>query len=107
MNKVWVKHILLSYDKAENSSHNRPLGVAMKEAEVVIKDLKAGNISFEDAALKHSACASGPRAGGDLGWVDPQVFPEEFGRGIQLIGIDTIGPPIITDWGVHIVLRKG
>ena len=38
--KLKCKHILLSYDKAENSSHERPLGVAVADAEQLIKDIK-------------------------------------------------------------------
>ena len=34
--KLKCKHILLSYDKAENSSHERPLGVAVEDAEKLI-----------------------------------------------------------------------
>ena len=62
------KHILLSHKDAENSSHQRALGIAMEEAEAIIKKLKTGEIKFEDTARRHSACLSGPSAGGELGW---------------------------------------
>jgi len=101
------KHILLSHKDAENSSHDRPLGVAVKEAERIIKELKTGNISFQDAAGQFSACASGPRQGGDLGWFDEHKMHPDFSEAVKVIGIDTIGPPIISPWGVHIVLRTG
>ena len=50
--KLKCKHILLSYDKAENSSHERPLGVAVSDAEQLIKDIKSSKISFPEAAGK-------------------------------------------------------
>src|SRR5210317_1811260 len=76
--KLKCKHILLSYDKAENSSHDRPLGVAMKDAEDLILQLKRGEITFDEAAGKYSACASGPRNGGDLGWQEETHFHPDF-----------------------------
>lgn len=105
--KFKCKHILLSYDKAENSSHDRPLGVAMKDAEDLILQLKRGEITFDEAAGKYSACASGPRNGGDLGWQEETHFHPDFSNAVKVIGIDSIGPPVITPWGVHIVVRTG
>ena len=105
--KFKCKHILLSYDKAENSSHDRPLGVAMKDAEDLILQLKRGEITFDEAAGKYSACASGPRNGGDLGWQEETHFHPDFSNAVKVIGIDSIGPPVITPWGVHIIVRTG
>ena len=47
------------------------------------------------------------RHGGDLGWQDEQHFHPDFANAVKVIGIDTIGPPVISPWGVHIVLRTG
>ena len=59
--KFKCKHILLSYDKAENSSHNRPLGVAMSEAEQLVLDLKKGSIiSADDLAFKKPGTGIAP-----------------------------------------------
>ena len=97
----------MSYDKAENSSHDRPLGVAVKDAEALILQLKKGEITFAEAAGKNSACASGPRHGGDLGWFEETKMHPDFSNAVKVIPIDTIGPPVITPWGVHIILRTG
>ena len=105
--KFKCKHILLSYDKAENSSHERPLGAAVTDAEKLIIDLKKSDITWDEAAAKHSSCASGPRHGGDLGWQEEQHFHPDFAEAVKVIQIDDIGPPVITPWGVHIVLRTG
>ena len=105
--KFKCKHILLSYDKSPNSTHERPLGAAVSDAEKLIIDLKKGDITWDEAAAKHSACASGPRHGGDLGWQEEQHFHPDFSEAVKVIGIDTIGPPVISPWGVHIVLRTG
>tara|TARA_B100000674_G_scaffold48610_1_gene33561 strand:- start:507 stop:827 length:321 start_codon:yes stop_codon:yes gene_type:complete len=105
--KFRCKHILLSFDKAENSSHERTLGKAVEDAEDLIKQLKKGEITFEEAARTSSACASGPRHGGELGWQEEEHFHPDFANAVKVIGIDTIGPPIISPWGVHVVLRTG
>ena len=105
--KFRCKHILLSFDKAENSSHERTLGKAVEDAEDLIKQLKKGEITFEEAARTSSACASGPRHGGELGWQEEEHFHPDFANAVKIIGIDTIGPPIISPWGVHVVLRTG
>ena len=106
--KLKCKHILLSYDKAENSSHERPLGVAVADAEQLIKDIKTSKISFPDAAGKHSSCASGPRRGGELGWFEEETMHPDFANAVKCIPINELSePPITTPWGVHIVLRTG
>lgn len=105
--KFRCKHILLSHKDAENSSHDRPLGEAFAEAERLIKKLRSGEIKFEEAAAMHSACASGPRNGGDLGWQDETHYHVDFANAVKVIGTDTIGPPVISPWGVHVVLRTG
>ena len=105
--RLKCKHILLSYDKAENSSHDRPLGVAVEDAERLILERKKGDISWDEAAAKNSSCASGPRHGGDLGWFEEEKMHPDFSNAVKVIGIDTIGPPVISPWGVHIVLRTG
>ena len=105
--KFRCKHILLSFDKAENSSHERTLGKAVEDAEDLIKQLKKGEITFEEAARTSSACASGPRHGGELGWQEEEHFHPDFANAVKVLGIDTIGPPIISPWGVHVVLRTG
>lgn len=105
--KLWAKHILLSHEGAQNSTHNRPLGVAMQDAELLIKDLKAGKSTFEECAAKNSACPSGQRSGGDLGWFEEQQMVPDFAEACKKIPIDEIGPPVVTPFGVHIILRKG
>ena len=68
--KLKCKHILLSYDKAENSSHERPLGVAVEDAEKLILELKKGDISWDEAPAKNSS-ASGP-ARWRFGWFEEE-----------------------------------
>ena len=57
--KLKCKHILLSYDKAENSSMKDPLGVAVEDAERLILELKKGDISWDEAPWQRIVPASG------------------------------------------------
>ena len=67
--KLRASHILLSHRDANPPTHRRGIAVAMNEAEELIRELKAGGISFEQAARENSACPSKER-GGDLGWFE-------------------------------------
>jgi len=107
MSKFRCSHILLSHVEAEAASHLRTLGQAMQDAEQLSKDIKQGKVSFQDVAAKNSHCASGPRFGGDLGWKEEWEMPPDFVKAVLNIPIGEIGPPIITEAGVHIVLRTG
>lgn len=105
--KLRAKHILLSYDKAEMSTHNRPLGVAMQDAANIIRDIETGKTTWNDAAAKNSACPSGKRSYGDLGWFEEEQMHPDFSNAVKLAGIDTLAPPCITPFGVHIIVRTG
>ena len=105
--KLRAKHILLSYDKAEHSTHTRPLGVAMQDAADIIRDIEKGNITWNEAAYKNSACPSGKRSFGDLGWFEEENMVPEFSNAVKATGIDCLAPPCITPFGVHIIVRTG
>ena len=70
MKKVRCSHILISFDTALNSSHSRGIYFAVFEAKEIIKDLKKGGYSWEQAVKEHSACEHSWYRDGDLGWFD-------------------------------------
>lgn len=105
--KLKAKHILLSYDEAEMSTHTRPLGVAMQEAERIIKELKTGKLNWDKAAYENSACPSGKANLGDLGEFDELDMVPEFSEAVKRLHVDEIGPPVVSPFGVHIILRTG
>ena len=105
--KLRAKHILLSYDKAENSTHNRPLGVAMQDAANLIKEIEAGRITWNEAAYRNSACPSGKNSYGDVGWFEETDMVPEFTNAVKATGIDCLAPPCISPFGVHIIVRTG
>lgn len=105
--KLRAKHILLSYDKAEMSTHTRPLGVAMQDAAKIIKDIESGKITWNEAAYQNSACPSGKASYGDLGWFEEEDMVPEFSQAVKVTGIDCLAPPCISPFGVHIIVRTG
>lgn len=104
--KLKASHILLSHRQANPPTHSRGIAQAMTEADALIKEIKAGGISFQQAARENSACPSKAR-GGDLGWFEEESMVVEFSAACKNIEKDDIGPPCISPFGVHIILRTG
>ena len=103
-----ASHILLSFRGAKNSTHGRGIGEAMAEGERITNELKQGGVSFEQMARENSACPSGERSGGDLGWFEPEEMVVEFSTACQSIPKGEMGPhPIVSPFGVHIIYRTG
>ena len=106
--KLRCSHILLSHVDAVAASHPRSFDEAYQEAVRIKKEIKKGTLSFQEAAAKNSHCASGPRNGGDLGWFEDWQMPHEFVNAVRMIPIGELGEyPIVTEAGVHIILRTG
>lgn len=65
-------------------------------------DIEAGNISFEDAAKKHSSCPSGQK-GGDLGEFGRGQMVKEFEEAAFAAEIGKIVGPVKTQFGYHLI----
>lgn len=104
--KMRASHILLSHRQASPPTHTRGIAQTMVVAQDLIKELEAGGLSFEQAARENSACPSKDR-GGDLGWFEEEAMVLEFSGACKNIQKGNLGPPCITPFGVHIILRTG
>ena len=104
--KLRASHILLSHRDAKPPTHTRGIAQAMITAEELIKEIKSGGVTFEAAAWENSACPSKSK-GGDLGWFEEESMVLEFSGACKNILKGDIGPPCITPFGVHIILRTG
>ena len=65
-------------------------------------DIENGNISFEDAAKKHSTCPSGQK-GGDLGEFGRGQMVKEFEDATFSAEIGKIVGPVKTQFGYHLI----
>ena len=74
------------------------------EAQDIVKKIHDG-MSFAQAATKFSTCASA-RDGGALGVFKPGRFVEAFEEAATVLPMDTISPPIRTQFGYHLILKK-
>ncbi len=96
--KLRVSHIILRPDIVDVD------GVArrMEQAEAIRRDVLRGDVTFEEAAMKHSAGPSRAR-GGDIGWITrtgPMV--DAFTAGVFNLAKGEVSKPFITPFGVHV-----
>lgn len=73
-----------------------------KEALQLKKEIKNGEITFEDAALRYSQCPSG-RRGGDLGYFNRKQMVQSFADTAFDLKIGEISDPVGTKFGWHII----
>lgn len=77
-----------------------------EKAAGLIAKIKAGEITFEDAAAEHSSCPSG-RQGGNLGEFGHGQMVPEFDEACFSMEIGAISEPVKTQFGYHIIRLDG
>nr|QGT49742.1 hypothetical protein Melaina855_1290 [uncultured Candidatus Melainabacteria bacterium] len=73
-----------------------------KEAVQIRKEIKNGDITFEDAARQYSLCPSG-QYGGDLGFFNRKQMDQQFSDAAFDLKIGEISDPVGTKFGWHII----
>lgn len=68
----------------------------------VYEDIKAGKVSFEDAAKQFSTCPSG-KQGGSLGEFTRGQMVPEFEEAAFNMEVGTISQPVKTQFGYHLI----
>lgn len=68
----------------------------------VLADIKAGDISFEEAAKKYSVDGSA-KVGGDLGWAKRGIYVPEFEAAAFQLKKGEMSDVIETEFGFHII----
>ncbi len=83
-----------------NASHI--LVDSAEKANEILAKIKAGEVSFEDAAAENSSCPSG-KNGGSLGdFASGQMVPE-FENACAVMEVGTISDPVQTQFGYHLI----
>ncbi len=87
---------------AEEVSASHILVDSEKKANALLADIKAGTISFEDAAKKNSSCPSGQN-GGALGRFGRGQMVPEFENTCFAMNEGDVSEPVQTQFGYHII----
>jgi parvulin-like peptidyl-prolyl isomerase len=108
-----VSHILLrppsvgrianpSYDQKRDADRTG-WDALLQQAAAIRRSILAGEITFADAAKKHSAGPSG-KEGGQLGFIPRRgVMDEAFSRAAFTLDVGEISDPVVTPFGVHLI----
>lgn len=106
--RVEASHILISYQGAKNAKPEvtRTKEEAKALAEEVLVEARKEGADFAALARKHS---DGPSAenGGDLGLFGKGRMVGPFDEAVFALEVGEIAGPVETDFGYHIILRKG
>jgi peptidyl-prolyl cis-trans isomerase SurA len=92
-------HILIRADEFVTEERTSEIQKMLLELR---KQIFAGEISFEDAARRHSEDPAG-RTGGDTGWFSKGDFVPTFERAISRLSIGQISLPTRTEFGFHLI----
>ncbi len=95
-----VAHILF---KAEPRDDQQALSDSIERADLVHKQVESGELSFADAAKKHSDAPTGAD-GGDIGFIGRrQPMPEPFSRAAFALDKGQTSQPVVSPVGVHLI----
>ena len=90
----------LQAEESVNASHI--LVDSEEKANSILADIRAGKISFEDAARQYSTCPSG-KQGGSLGdFARGQMVPE-FDQAVFALQEGELTGPVKTQFGYHLI----
>ncbi|MBQ8321173.1 MAG: peptidylprolyl isomerase [Clostridia bacterium] len=88
-------------EESVNASHI--LVDSEEKASELLAKIKAGEVSFEDAAAEHSTCPSG-KSGGNLGDFGRGQMVPEFDTAVFAMEVGEISPaPVKTQFGYHLI----
>lgn len=111
--KLHVSHILLRVPKNdERAGDERPndaqaVAKVVKKAEKLREQILSGKLKFADAAARHSSGAS-RRQRGDLGPIPRHDrMTEGFSRAAFALEEGEISPPVVDQFGVHLIQCTG
>ena len=74
-----------------------------EKANEILAKIKAGEVTFEDAAAEFSTCPSG-KNGGSLGDFGSGQMVPEFENACAVMDIGTVSDPVQTQFGYHLIL---
>lgn len=106
--KVRARHILIRYEGAERAGEDvtRSKARAREIAEEIHQKVLSEPERFDELAREHSEDGSASR-GGDLGAIGRGRLAPPFEKALFALEPGEIGPVVETDYGFHIIQRRG
>ena len=101
---ILAKHIGSRKPKARGRNVTRSLDEAQAKVAAIRADVVAGKMTFYEAAAAHSDCSSNKR-GGDVGEFTRATMQKAFSDAAFSLEIGELSDPIVSDSGVHIIVR--
>ncbi|MGN1032828.1 MAG: peptidylprolyl isomerase [Intestinibacter sp.] len=92
----------VSFSNSESVNAKHILVDTEEEANEILTKIKAGDVTFEDAAKAHSTCPSKER-GGDLGNFGRGQMVPEFEEAAFDMNVGDISDPVKTQFGYHLI----
>lgn len=90
----------LNAEETVNASHI--LVDSEEQANQILADIKAGTITFEDAAKQYSSCPS-KEQGGNLGDFGKGQMVPEFDQAVFSMEVGELAGPVKTQFGYHLI----
>jgi parvulin-like peptidyl-prolyl isomerase len=98
--RLRAAHIFL---KVEPGDDEKALESALQRAENIRAQIAAGQLTFGEAARRHSAAPTA-EAGGDIGSIGRhEPMPEAFSKAAFALDAGAVSPPVLTAFGVHLI----
>ena len=97
--QIKVSQILLKPEDNSPSQKERTL----KQAQKITQQIQIGELTFAEAAKKHSISPNGKK-GGLVGWIEYQgSMPPDFNQVAFQLKLNEISKPLISKFGIHII----
>lgn len=98
--EVRASHVLLNVPAG---SDDRSVDSVLERAREIRAAIEAGEVTFAEAAAKHSTAPSRDR-GGDIGYFPRRgVMHERFSAAAFRLDPGEVSPPVVTPFGVHLI----
>ncbi|XP_032814622.1 peptidyl-prolyl cis-trans isomerase NIMA-interacting 1 [Petromyzon marinus] len=110
--QVRCSHLLVKHSGSRRPSSWREEHITRSKDEAVsilqeyIRQIRSGEVSFEELASKYSDCSSAKK-GGDLGFFSRGQMQKPFEDASYAMAVGEMSGPVFTESGVHIIQRTG
>ena len=100
--KAFYEENKAQFGKGATVSAKHILTDSEEKCQTILKNIEAGEKTFEDAAREFSTCPSGAK-GGDLGEFGKGQMVKEFEDAAFALELNTVSEPVKTQFGYHLI----